>query len=179
MAPSTHPKRIPYLKTLRWDSQALCERDWDESCFLTCGERWCWNLSSQLLLYCDILHSNFPYLTESDASLISAAPLQTLPPFMYRWVLCYVICTVSGWNRNRTAYEFYTLWTQSFGCPEVTCFQTGPNVEQESTHWNCSMHVCVWRNVRNYSVLLCHAKMEKVRKERFWSRRRQENKVLK
>lgn len=61
----------PRLKTLHWDSQALCEIDWDESCFLTCGERRCWNLSSQLLLYCDILHSNFPYLTESDASLIS------------------------------------------------------------------------------------------------------------
>lgn len=142
MAPSTHPKRIPYLKTLRWDSQALCERDWDESCFLTCGERWCWNLSSQLLLYCDILHSNFPYLTESDASLISAAPLQTLPPLMYRWVLCYVICTVSGWNRNRTAYEFYTLWTQSFGCPEVTCFQTGLNVEQREYALKLQ-HACV------------------------------------
>lgn len=144
MAPSTHPKRIPCLKTLRLDSQALCERDRDESCFLTCGERWCWNLSSQLLLYCDILHSNFPYLTESDAWLISAAHLQsqTLTPLMYRWDLCFVICTVSDCNRNRTTNEFYTLWTQSFGCPEVTRFQTGPNVEQREYALKLQ-HACV------------------------------------
>lgn len=110
MAPSTHPKRIPCLETLRWDSLALCERDRDESCFLTCGERRCWNLSSQLLLYCDILHSNFPYLTESDASLISTAPLQTLTSLMYRWDLCFVICTLSDCNRNRTAYECWLSW---------------------------------------------------------------------
>ncbi len=168
MLPSTHPKRIPYLKTLRWDSQALCERERDESCFLTCGETWCWNLSSQLLLYCDILLSNFPYSTESDALLISAAPLQTLTPLMHRWDLCFVICTVSDCNWNRTAYEFSTLWTQRFW------LSWGDLLSNWSKRWTKSVRIetaacmCVFEGMWETTVCFCVTqKWKKWEKEAF------------
>lgn len=181
MAPSTHPQRIPCLKTLRWDSQALCERVRDESCFLTCGERRCWNLSSQLLLYCDILHSNFPYFTESDASLISTELRSQFRHLLPQYVVeictlcCVILFTVSDCIGNGITCGSRVLDALLWGDLLSKLVQT---LNKESTHWNCSVYVCVWMNMRNYSVLLCH-KMEKVRKESFWSGRRPENNVLK
>lgn len=156
MAPSTHPQRIPCLKTLRWDSQALCERVRDESCFLTCGERRCWNLSSQLLLYCDILHSNFPYFTESDASLISTELRSQFWHLLPQYVVeictlcCVILFTVSNCNGNGITCESRVEVT----C-EVTC---SPNW---SKHWTKRARIetaacmCVFEWIWETTVCFC------------------------